>query len=90
MIRRKVLTTKGILRTFRGMQVSGGSNVTLSIEIILAIVIISCAIGAFLIGKYVTKERRKKCTACGELLPWGTELERCVVCRDNDVWRPPV
>ena len=63
---------------------------TWSIEIILAIVVITCAIGAYAISNYVTKERRKKCTACGELLPWGTELERCVIFRDNDVWRSPV
>ena len=59
----------------------------MSLEIILAIIVITCAIGACLISKYVTKERRKKCTACGELLPWGTELERCVICRQHNVWR---
>lgn len=61
----------------------------ISYELLAVIVLLGTAIAAYLINKHVKQETQKKCSACGELLPWGTEHDRCIVCRQNNVWGLP-
>lgn len=58
-------------------------------ELLAVLVVIGTAIAAYLINKHVKQETQTKCSACGELLPWGTEHDRCVVCRQHNRWSAP-